>query len=76
MLCKQGVAGSIPATSTKPFHIELLREVSLGSYSGLCMNCAKKNRIEPLCTIREERKSPKLGNELGQLDAQEGSVPA
>ena len=76
LLCKQGAAGSNPVTSTKLFHIERLRKSSSGSHPRLCMNCARKNQIEPLCTITEECKSLNLRTGSRQLAVEEGNIPA
>jgi hypothetical protein len=46
------------------------------SHSRFCLDCARKSRIEPLCTITKERKLLKLKNELGQLETEEGDDPA
>jgi hypothetical protein len=41
LLCKQGVAGSIPATSTNPFDCKRLTELVFQLFLRLCTNCAK-----------------------------------
>lgn len=60
-LCKQGVAGSSPVTSTKPYN-ERLGEFSFGAHPRMCMNCAGKDRSEALCTITGARKPLKSRN--------------
>ena len=74
LLCKQGVAGSNPATSTNPFHFERLSGFVLGSHVHLSTNCAKKDRREPLCTIMRDPKPLKTRNVFRQLEALGGNI--
>ena len=76
VLCKQGVAGSIPATSTKPFHSERLSGFFAGSHSRMCMNCARKDRTEPLCTIMRYPKPLKFRSVLRQSEALQRDIAA
>jgi hypothetical protein len=41
VLCKQGVAGSIPATSTNPFDCKGFTKLFPHLFSLLCTKCAK-----------------------------------
>jgi hypothetical protein len=51
-LCKQGVGGSNPLTSTNPLQLSLTSRILFRLAFSLRTNCARrKTRIEPLCTI-------------------------
>ena len=72
LLCKQGVRGSNPLTSTKPLHNVRLRKFSFAVRPHMCMNCARKDRNESLCTIMGARKPLRSMDALRQSGIQKG----
>ena len=76
LLCKQGVAGSIPATSTKALQNERVSDFCFGAHLRMCVNCAGKDRNGPLCTITRACKPLTFRNAFGQSEAQNGEIAA